>query len=196
MIAEWAHRDVTQLERCWKLFLFLPRMASLPSLSWKEEQEIGGSFSSVLRWPVRVAHRTERSRLMSELAAARQALESAGMAPGDRTTLNSLRNPERRPVAPRELPAPELMTLMPHRPFDLHEDVFCRNLRSARRGAAPGPFGMSCEHLQSERDMGSLCQVTTLLARGDVVPSALRILRMARFSIAESRWWSPRHRGE
>ena len=51
-------------------------------------------------------------------------------------------------------------------------------------GAAPGPSGMSCEHLQplleSERDMASLCQVATLLARGDVVPSALRILRMRR----------------
>ena len=43
---------------------------------------------------------------------------------------------------------------------------------------------MSCEQLQplliSERDMVSLCQVATLLARGDVVLSALRILRMER----------------
>ena len=36
--------------------------------------------------------------MMGELSAARQALESAGLAPGDRTTLNSLRNLERRPV--------------------------------------------------------------------------------------------------
>ena len=34
--------------------------------------------------------------MMGELSAARQALESAGLVPGDRTTLNSLRNPERR----------------------------------------------------------------------------------------------------
>ena len=125
--------------------------------------------------------RAERLAMMGELSAARQALESTGLAAGDRTTLNSLRNPERRPVAP--LP-PELMTMMPRRPFDLDEDVFCRNLRSARRGAAPGPSGMSCEHLQplleSEGDMASMCQVATLLARDDVVPSPLRILRMGR----------------
>ena len=32
--------------------------------------------------------------------------------------------------------------------FDLDEEVFCCNVRNARKGAAPGPSGMTCEHLQ------------------------------------------------
>ena len=108
--------------------------------------------------------------MMGELSAARQALESAGLAPGDKNTLNALRNPARRHAAPREPLLPEIMTMTPARLFDLDDDTFCRNLRNARRGAAPGPSGMTCEHLQplleSDRDSALLCQVSNLLARG------------------------------
>ena len=68
---------------------------------------------------------------MGQLSAARQALESAGVAPGD--TLNALRNPVRRRAAPREPPSPEMMTMNPIRPFDLDDDTFCSNLRSCTR---------------------------------------------------------------
>ena len=93
--------------------------------------------------------------MIGEVSAARQALESTGLAPGNRSTLNELRNRERRPPTARE-------PLPPERPFDLDEEVFCRNLRSARRRAAPGPSGMTCENLQrileSDRDTGLLCR--------------------------------------
>ena len=123
--------------------------------------------------------------MMGELSAARQALESAGLAPGDMNTLNASRNPARRSAAPREPPLPEMMMMMtPARPFDLDDDNFCRNLRSARRGAAPGPSGMTCEHLQplleSDRDSGLLCQVSNLLARGHVPPTGLQVFRLGR----------------
>ena len=80
--------------------------------------------------------RAESLAMMGELSAARQASESAGVAPGDRNTLNTLRNPARRPPAPREPPPPELMIVTPARPFDLDDDTFCRNLRSQTRSCA------------------------------------------------------------
>ena len=48
------------------------------------------------------AARAEKLAMMGELSAAHQALESTGVAPGDRNTLNILRNPARRPAAPRD----------------------------------------------------------------------------------------------
>ena len=62
--------------------------------------------------------------MMGELSAARQVLESAGLAPGDRNTLNALRNPARRHAAPREPPPREMMTMTPVRPLDLDDDTF------------------------------------------------------------------------
>ena len=130
------------------------------------------------------AGRTEKLTMMGEMSAARQALESAGLAPQNRNTLHALRNPARRPAAPREPDPPEIMTMTPTRPFDLDDDTFCRNLRSARRGAAPGPSRITCEHLQpllqSDRDSGLLCQVANLFARGHVPPTALQIHRLGR----------------
>ena len=38
--------------------------------------------------------------------------------------------------------------------FQLHEKQFGRNLRSARRGVAGGPSGMTCEHLRPMLDEG------------------------------------------
>ena len=71
--------------------------------------------------------------------------------------------------------------MIPARPFDLHDDTFCRNLRSARRGVVPS--GMTCEHkplLESDKDSLLLCQVANLLARGYVPPTALKVLRLGR----------------
>ena len=46
--------------------------------------------------------RAENLAMIGELSAARQALESNGLAPGNRNTLNELRNRERRPPTARE----------------------------------------------------------------------------------------------
>ena len=128
----------------------------------------------------------EKLAMLGELSAARQALESTDLAPGDRNTLNMLRNRERRLPAPREPPPPALMALEPERKFELDAKCFCRNLRSARRGAAPGPSGMICEHLQplleSERESSLLHQVADFLASGQVPPVALQTLRLGRMT--------------
>ena len=74
---------------------------------------------------------------MDELSSARQALEGAQLAPGDRATLNALRNPARRPPQLNPLPE-ELVMFQPQVKFQLDRDEFCPNLRSARKGAAGG----------------------------------------------------------
>ena len=85
--------------------------------------------------------------LVGELSAARQALESAELAPGNLNILRALTNPERRPSRPGEVPPPELLNRIPDVAFQLDEERFAKNVRSARRGAAPGPSGMTSEHL-------------------------------------------------
>ena len=214
IMSGWDHRDEVKQERGWKLFFLLPRMllsrpcrgglVSRKKLETRFQKFFAGDWldlmsdaesvsrqaSSARIWKRRrprtdgSAARAEKLTMMGELSAARQALESAGLAPGDKNTLNVLRNPARRPAAPREPLPPEMRTMTPAREFDLDDDTFCRNLRSARRGAAPGPSGMTCEHLQplleSDRDSALLCQVSNLLARGHVPPTVLQVLRLGR----------------
>ena len=58
---------------------------------------------------------------------------------GTTATLKALRVPQKRSPRPREA-IPEIP---PHRPSELDEGSFCPNLRSAKKGAASGPFGMT-----------------------------------------------------
>ena len=85
---------------------------------------------------------------MVELSSGRQALEGASLAPGSGQTLNSLRDPERRPPRPRD-PIPR--DILEHQPailFELEEFQFVVNLRTSRRGAAAGPSGTTSDHLR------------------------------------------------
>ena len=70
------------------------------------------------------------------------------MALGTDTTLNMLEDPERRPPTPIIEIHREMMEHWPVEDFALDPDKFARNLRSARKGAAPGPSGMTSEHLR------------------------------------------------
>ena len=76
-------------------------------------------------------------------------------------TLAQLTNPVRRPPVPHDLPSGSA-TSVPERPFEVDLELFSRNVRSARRGAAPGPSGMSVEHIlglvESDHDMDGTCQ--------------------------------------
>ena len=71
-------------------------------------------------------------------------------------------------------------------PFQLDEFKFASNLRSARRGAAPGPSGMSAEHmrlvLDNVRDTNFLFLMAEQLARGRVQPSIADALRLGRMT--------------
>ena len=85
---------------------------------------------------------------MGELSSGRAALEAAEVAPGSEETLQQLQNPVRRPPRPREPIPQHLLEHNPRDQFELDEEKFLQNVRSARRGAAGGPSGMTSEHLR------------------------------------------------
>ena len=75
---------------------------------------------------------------MGELSSGRQAL----LRHANEQTLNSLRDPKRRPRPRRGLEH------QPAIPFELEEFLFVVNLRTSRRGAVAGPSGMTSDHLR------------------------------------------------
>ena len=91
----------------------------------------------------RQLHRALRLVHVGELSAARQVLESADVAPGTLATLRELTNPARRPPVPRQGLSKQLRHSEPRESFQLDAEEFLSCLRTARRGAAPGPSGLS-----------------------------------------------------
>ena len=205
--------DSTTEERGWKLLLLLPRMLlhrpgrggliSKPKLArfetfvrgeWQAFIEAGQECASKAAAAKSRRRRTERglkhriSRAealvhLGELSAARQALEGAEVVPGSIETLNELR---KRPSVPREVCPPELIRHRPAVLFALDDDNLSKNLRSAKRGAAGGPSGMTVEHLQPlldhPKDLRLFVQVPERLARGQVPERIQAALRMGRLT--------------
>ena len=107
---------------------------------------------------------------VGELSAGRHALEVADLV-GNTATLKELRQ---RPANTRDTipPVPVDGTM-----FNLEERVFCRNVRSGRKGAAGAPSGMTNDHLRplldSTRQTFTL-QSGELMARVDAPPTRLR----------------------
>ena len=134
----------------------------------------------------RRAARAESLVQLGELSAGRQALEGASVAPGTRRTLDALRDPGRRPPKARDLIPGAILNLEPEVPFQLDEFKLASNVQSARRGAAPGPSGMSAEHLRlvldNVRDTNLLYLMAEQLARGRVSPSIADALRLGRMN--------------
>ena len=85
---------------------------------------------------------------LGELSSARQALEGAAVAPGSNQTLTMLSDPAKRPPVLRDPIPDEVLHHASGSLFELDEDRLLKNLRSARRGAAGGPSGMTVEHLR------------------------------------------------
>ena len=65
------------------------------------------------------------------------------MAPG--TEDEALQDPGKRPQEPYEPSWERLRNLEPDTQFQLDKDNFARNVRSAKRGSAPGPSGMTTD---------------------------------------------------
>ena len=87
--------------------------------------------------------------MMGEVSAGRQALEGAPLAPGTQRTLDQLQDLVRRPAVPYS-PLPEaIRNHQAEIAFSLEKEIFIKNLKCARRGAAVGPSGMTSEHLKS-----------------------------------------------
>ena len=136
-----------------------------------------------------VKRRAERAFCLAqlgELSSARQALEGDAVAPGNDRTMQALRDPLRRPPAPRDpLPA-DLQHFQPEVPFSLEQDRLLRNLRVSRRGCAAGPSGMTADHLrpllESVQDSDLLWRLCQGLARAEIPLEGLRVVKMGRIT--------------
>ena len=133
----------------------------------------------------RGAARAEKFVAMGELPAGRQALEGAAIAPDTMKTLAALTDPRKRPREPRSVLDEDLLTHDPAVPYMMDMKKFLANVRSARRGAAPGPSGMTVEHLrpllESDRDSLLFHEVAVEVSRGnapDVFWDAVRLGRV------------------
>ena len=202
-------RSVVRQERGWKLFYFLPRMLlhrsrrggflSRDKLVARFDKFAAGQWHSLIAegngcaQEAATASRRRRRRSngqdsqsrvsralklvqLGELSAGRQALEGAELAPGNPATLAELR---RRPAVPRE-PVFKLPRDAPM--FSLDETLFGRNIRSARRGAAGGPSGMTCDHLRpllsNLRDLHKLYRVAEKFSQGEIPRSVIHIVKL------------------
>ena len=86
-----------------------------------------------------------------------------------------LEDVERRPPVPLIEVLRGLLEHMPAADFGLDQDKFARNLRSSRKGAAPGASGMTSEHLRpllsKPDDVHLLFRMGEQLARAQVPTS-------------------------
>ena len=87
---------------------------------------------------------------LGEMSASSRALVSEPLAPGNAATLGVLTDPERRPRVPHEdfAAREEDLHFQPEHAVRLDAKLFIANLRGARKGAAAGPSGTTCEHLR------------------------------------------------
>ena len=108
------------------------------------------------------------------------------MAPGSRATKEALSDPARRPPRAREDLSEEVRAFQPRAPFVLDQDTFLECLRTAKRGAAGGPSGMTIEHirslLESPNDSSLLFRAAEELSRGNMPDEVIRMLRMGRMT--------------
>ncbi|CAE7290268.1 unnamed protein product [Symbiodinium sp. CCMP2456] len=180
-----------EAERAWKLWLFLPRMllhrpAGAPRLPKSELRErfdrfVRGDWAGILQESSSSAtfaaetQRAPRSESaaradravhlahLGELSAARQALITAPLAPGDATTLEALRDPARRPSEHPLTPT---------------------SCSGHPKGAAPGPSGYTADIMRPLLDdtagVEALHGVAELLARAELPASAASALGLGR----------------
>ena len=134
----------------------------------------------------RLVDRAEALVHMGELSSARQALEGASLAPGSEDTLQALRDPAKRPQEPRTPLPRHLAHPEPGTQFTMDRDRFARNLRSARRGAAGGPSGMTVEHLQPlldhPRDLQAFLNAAEKVSRAHIHPAVQEAIRLGRLT--------------
>ena len=129
----------------------------------------------------RQASRAEALVHMGELSSTKQALEGAEVAPGCQNTLDLLRDESKRPWSARVPIPPTLANLEQSVQFILDENLFTRNLRSAKRGSAGGPTG-TVEQLHPlldhAKDSHLFFQVAEFMARAQVPGNVIRMGRL------------------
>ena len=205
-------RNDLQQVRAWKLLLLLPRMLlhrpprggqiSKDKLIARFDKFAAGQWQDLLRASAKCAEdagklsRRQRRRdqvdeeqratralkfvQLGELSAGRQALEGAEVAPGTAETLRALRN---RPATARD-DIPELPRDLTA--FNLDEDLFNKNVRTARKGVAGGPSGMTHDHLrlllESLKDLHLFFAVCDFWAKGQVPREAVNGIKLGRMT--------------
>ena len=131
----------------------------------------------------RAAQRARHLVHLGELSAARQALTPSALAPGTPEILQELRDPDRRPAEPYEALSHEVLDFQPDQVHLLPELVLS-NLQRARKGAAPGPSGLTAEVarvlLDDEGASDLFARVTQLVAQAAVPRDAARALGLGR----------------
>ena len=143
----------------------------------------GNKGDMLTAWPVVCASGLAN---FGELSRARQALEGDAVAPDDDSTWKLLTDEVRRP---RFFPEPlrtEFVDMTPSVAVDLDLDLFTKNLRSARRGVAGLPSGITTEHLKLFLE-NVVCaelfgETSTRLARGRVPPEIVSGIRLGRMT--------------
>ena len=165
--------DVVKQERGWKLFFLIPRLLLYKTqgetIIPKEELSrrcvafTKGEWQDLLEKSDQCVSSgqngkpsAEEARLiraealvgLGELSPARQALESSDLAPGNDATLAKLSDPDRRPPVSLDVLPDSIRQFVPTELFPLDPERFAKNLRGARKGAAPGPSGMTANHLR------------------------------------------------
>ena len=133
----------------------------------------------------RRADRAQALVQMGELSAGRHALEGASIAPGSQATLDALRDARRRPPVPRE-PLPEELFERRGPLFQLDHDLFAKNIRVARRGAAAGPSGMTADHLRplldNVADTTRFWRFAQVLARATVPEDVVDAVKLGKMT--------------
>ena len=133
----------------------------------------------------RRAERAAALAHLGELSAASAALEAAPLAPATLDTVAELRDPAKRPQS-RQVPLPPWLAEF-DAPALLAVDAakLSANLLRARRGAAAGPSGATCEHMRVLLHDEDCCELlhnaAQCLARAEVpeqIAAGLRLDRM------------------
>ena len=124
--------------------------------------------------------------MKGELSHASRELQSMGLAPGIRSTLDELCNPELRPSQPSE-PIPEnALRTHPVEPLELSKDIFGTVLRQSRRGKSASLSGNRNEYLrlclEEETSFNLLHSAAESLARAEVPDEIVRALALSKLT--------------
>ena len=210
-LEEACHPERLRRERGWKLLMLLPRLlfhkrprgGIVPKhkLVTRFEQFAQGQLGSLIRDSTEACEIASRNRArgsrrpvddVTKRAERAQTLLMMGevFAGRRRGCIGTRQHHDfasvEQPVQPiRELPR-EFREFQPAVPFMLDEQRFAQNVRSARRGAAPGPSGMTNEHfrilLSNPSHFQWLFRAGEQLARGDIPAVVVDVVRLGRMT--------------
>ena len=105
---------------------------------------------------------------------------------GTEETRRLLTDRRKRPPELLDPIPPDVASHVPSTPFALDERRFITNMRTAKRGAAGGPSGMTTEHLRllfdSPKDLKLFFKMAESLVRAEVPDAVIQTIRMCRMT--------------